>query len=323
MILTTPGINWPNCAHTSQSRSFLSFINDNVLVQHIDAPTRNKSSAILDLVLTSCGTNLFDIEISEDFGTSDHCTIHFKTALKPLISASYKNIRRNFRRADWDLFRELLSENITASDFFGSRDIDTVWHALLVSITKALDVIVPSQILPQRKNKFSSKVLSTLRHKRRCFKALREDPVYSNRVNYERSMILLHSRLEDDRMKREQHICMKPDAKTFWSFVNRYLNRKRPINSINHGSTPVKDPSRIANIFNEFFSSIFAPFPPLPEFNDNDTSSYTLANSLTNFTVSFDQTSEIINSLPSKSSVDSSGLSYRIIKNGGPMLTHY
>lgn len=94
---------------------------------------------------------MFDIEISEDFGTSDHCTIHFKTALKPLKSASYKNIRRNFRRADWDLFRELLSENITASDFFGSRDIDTVWHALLVSITKALDVIAPSQILPQRK----------------------------------------------------------------------------------------------------------------------------------------------------------------------------
>ena len=136
-------------------------------------------------------------------------------------------------------------------------------------------------------------------------------------------MILLHSRLENDRMKREQHICMNPDAKTFWSFVNRYLNRKRPINSINHGSTPVKDPSRIANIFNEFFSSIFAPFSPLPEFNDNDTSSYTLTNSLTNFTVSFDQTNKIISSLPSKSSVDPSGLSYRIIKNGGPMLTHY
>ena len=133
----------------------------------------------------------------------------------------------------------MLTENITNSDFFESRDIDIVWQALLASITKALDVIAPLRIISERKNKFSSKVLSALRHKRRCFKATRENPVYCNKVNYERAIVLLRSRLDDDRMRREQRICENPDSKIFWSFVNRFLNRRHSIDNINHDNISV------------------------------------------------------------------------------------
>ena len=82
--LNYPGIDW--FSYLSNSRNlvgeeneFLSFVNENNLVQKVHQPTRELN--ILDLCLTTNEEIISELEVCETFSTSDHNYFHFKIVI--------------------------------------------------------------------------------------------------------------------------------------------------------------------------------------------------------------------------------------------------
>ncbi|GAB0199286.1 hypothetical protein GRJ2_002394000 [Grus japonensis] len=101
-----PDICWrDNTAGHKQSRKFLERVNDKFLLQVTEEPVRR--GAILDFVLTNKEELVGDVELKSSLDCSDHEMVEFKM-LRAVRRAQSKLITLNFRRVDFDLFRDLL-----------------------------------------------------------------------------------------------------------------------------------------------------------------------------------------------------------------------
>ena len=83
-----PEIDWINSVAPPQGRLFLNFTQENFLTQHVLSATRKSSNSILDLVFSTCGTNVTNLSVNEAFGSLDHSIIQL--SVKVTISNSNK-----------------------------------------------------------------------------------------------------------------------------------------------------------------------------------------------------------------------------------------
>jgi len=89
-----------------KSRRFLECMEDNFLSQVIDTPIQG--DAILDLMLTSASELTHDVKTGGSLGCSDHALVEF-TVLRDMRKARSTVRTQNFRKAIFQLFRELVS----------------------------------------------------------------------------------------------------------------------------------------------------------------------------------------------------------------------
>ena len=94
-----------NTAAYKQSRRFLECV-DNFLLQVIEEPMRR--GAMLHLVLTNKVGLVGSVKLKGSLGCSDHETVEFKI-LRAARRVHNKLATLDFRRADFGLFRDLLS----------------------------------------------------------------------------------------------------------------------------------------------------------------------------------------------------------------------
>ncbi|GAB0177064.1 voltage-dependent L-type calcium channel subunit alpha-1C [Grus japonensis] len=101
-----PNICWrDNAAEHRQSRKFPECVDDNLLLQVIEEPTRR--GAMLDLILTNKKGLVGDVKLKGSLGCSDHEMVEFKI-LRAARRAHSELTTLDFRRADSGLFRDLL-----------------------------------------------------------------------------------------------------------------------------------------------------------------------------------------------------------------------
>ena len=315
-----PDIQWPDSTSSSQSDAFLYFLQDNFLQQHVRTPTRRASQSILDLVLTTQGTDILNLMVNEEFGSSDHSIIDFVIPTKP-IRTKKKIKRRNLRRADWARFQDLLTSSDWSS-VFNTDDIDEVWDRFCVTIHTALDSVAPIYEFTIRNSISNSKIRTALRYKRRCYKALVHDCNLSNVVAYERASAIANRAINNEITERENRVLCDTTTKSFWSYVNCRLSQPPRVNSLMLSGTVVDDLSRMSNIFNDYFASNFTVT------DSSGISRVTFVDSLEpvalhSVSVCTDDVMEILRHLPAKTSTDINDLSYKILKEGGVILaTH-
>ena len=318
-----PDIEWPLSSSTAPSDSFLNFIQENYLRQHVNLPTRKASQTILDLVLSTQGTDVSELTVNEEFrelSTSDHSIIEFCIPIGPTHTRK-KVYKRNLSKVDWSLFRQLLASSDDWMHVFGSGDIDKIWDHFLSALKSALDSVAPLKIVAVRSYMSSSQVRTALRYKRRCFKALVEESSLINIAAYERSIEIASRAIANDIIKRENRIINNTDSKEFWAYVNRRQSKNCNIDHISSSGADIDDPQSIADIFNNYFSSIFT-------LNSEINASNILVtqlnpNNLHTISISSNDINKILRLLPPKTSIDNDGLSYKILKEGGNILATY
>jgi len=103
---TTP-ICWrDNTTGQKQSRRFLEYVDNNLLLQVIEEPTNR--GAMLDIVLTSKEGLVGNVKRKGSLGCCDHEMMGFKI-LRAVSRAHSKLTALDISRADFGLFRDLLS----------------------------------------------------------------------------------------------------------------------------------------------------------------------------------------------------------------------
>jgi hypothetical protein len=315
-----PEIVWPITAGSHQSQLFLNFTQENFLTQQVTSITRKSSNAILDLVFSTCGTKINNLSVNEDFGSSDHSIIQFSININADLPNN-KRWLRNMKNADWNRFQEILQSYTEDWNLaLDTRDIEAVWANFVTSVINALDIIAPYHAVSARRFRCSSKVRTALRHKRRSYHALSNLPSISNLITYERANSIYQKVINQDTNLRENYVIKTADQRVFWSYVNRRLSTQSKINSITHEGDPVSDPQKIASIFNAYFASIYQDSHHNAPTSACHGGNYAQIHSRTPVILSFENVLKVIKRLPLKTSVDSDGLSYKIIKKGGYIL---
>ena len=94
------------------------------------------------------------------------------------------------------------------------------------------------------------------------------------------------------------------------------MSRDSCTKSLRHQGGTVVDPSEIASIFNDYFASIYCNTSSDYPINFSDSPD----NCFSRIDLQFDDLRKVLSKLPPKTSIDSDGLSYCLIKNGGPVL---
>ena len=215
-----PSINWKTLIAPSKFSPILKCISNHFMKQHITEPTRPCSSAILDLIFTTIDTNIHDISINECFGTSDHSIINFKILLPSIAVPTYYSPKRNYRKANWDIFSKFLCDTDRES-VFANQNVDATWFKFKAVLNNALDASVPYKKRNSWTMKSNPKIRTALRYTRRCHQQFKM-------LNNKDSLLrLLHAkeRLQDLVDKQiawfEEQIVSsaRQNPKIYWSYV--------------------------------------------------------------------------------------------------------
>ena len=314
-----PDINWPVNASTLQGTTFLDFCQGNFLLQHVSEPTRRASGTILDLVFTTEGTNVSNLEISEEFGSSDHSIVTFKVDFR-VTGSKKKVLRRNLHKADWDCFRNILTSHDWTS-IASNEDVNNSWQSFVDIIHLALDEVAPLRQVTLRNFISNAKIRTSLHTKRRCFRALRNNPSPENYLLYAKSIFLANEALDEYVAQRESSVVANTDPRVFWSYVNRRLANRTKLNIIKDNDVEITNPETIANCFNDYFASMFEDRQVIDSPNESHrpTTGDNRA-TLSHVEVDVHDVIKILNNLPCKNSLDNDGLSYNILKKGGSIV---
>ncbi|CAF1079274.1 unnamed protein product [Didymodactylos carnosus] len=142
----------PTKASTLEGKKFYEFAKDVQLFQIVEKPTRPKSSTGLDLIFLNNLNLVEKIEILPELCcTCDHNVVKFSITIAQLPVTQYSRKIYDYRRANWDVFRDKLAE-LDWNELVEDGELDN--RVLLVEkmILWIADFVVPYKIIVVKSN---------------------------------------------------------------------------------------------------------------------------------------------------------------------------
>jgi hypothetical protein len=253
----------------ADSARLLEFSIDNFLTQWVTNPTRGDNT--LDLIFTTDDNNIQNIEIRDNISSSDHKSVYFEliTAIKERANNQFKVL--NYKKADYmKLNRQLMDIDVTEID-----DTDTAWNAFKSDYFIAINKCIPTKTIQTRTRRptwFTKEVIRAINKRDKAYKILKNNNNQRNLDRYNKlkreikSIIRHEKRTEEIKLSRDINI----NVKKFFSYVESRKTIKSTINEIhNKDGHLVSSDKEKANIFNEYFSSVFSNSNNLTNNSDN------------------------------------------------------
>ena len=230
--------------------------------QLISEPTRfsGNSQSCIDLLFTNT-THFFNkIGTEPPLPNCDHVPI--TAVFKYKHDSSFKREVWNFKKADFDKFRCLLStspwQNVTLLD--DVNECVSMWSDMFIKIAEAC---VPHQnviIRPKDKPWMNSEIRKCINNRRKLFHKFKRSSLDSVKNDYKQLRNKIVSMAKEAKnayeVKTESILCntaTKP--KQWWSVLKREIkgSKKSEIPSIVHGTDNIHDNSKKAEGVNNYF----------------------------------------------------------------------
>jgi hypothetical protein len=238
-------------------------------IQHVKSPTRNDN--ILDLVFSNDQSIVSECLVSEPFGDlasfSDHRTVTFNIHTKPnkisscVVRKDARGKRLNFYKADWEAIMNYFTIIVWPLLFVMCVNVTDFYKIFYEHCMIAIDRYVPLFVRTPRKFIFS-KLTNTL------FSAyVRLRNRYNNgRKPLSKACMLLafcsyrNSRRRDINSVEIRRIS-KSNSKSYWSFIENRLNKRKPIRAvIDKDNITCELPDEKCSAFASFFKSVISGF---------------------------------------------------------------
>ncbi|GAB0204391.1 hypothetical protein GRJ2_002904700 [Grus japonensis] len=173
-----PDICWrDNTAEHKQSRKFLECVDDNFLLQVTEEPTRR--GAMLDLILTNKEDLVGDVTLKGGLGCSDHKMVEFRI-LRAARRVCSKLTTLNFRRADFDLFRDLLGR-IPWDKALEGRGAQDSWLIFKHHLLQAQERCIPTKRESSKNTKrppwVNKELLGKVKQKKEAYRGWKQGQV--------------------------------------------------------------------------------------------------------------------------------------------------
>jgi len=275
-------IDWTdNSAKSESSQIFLNCVDNNFLHQHISTPTRDKY--INDLFLCGNRSIIHDVEVEQNFGTSDHKII--KASIRLFVPRVVRTPRKvyQYSRGDYTNMQIKVNSVNWNSLFQKTKSVNQQWFIFKKMYNEILDEYVPSKMLkPGSRCKqpwLSNKLLQRTRKKKRKAKiAYNKSKLHVDKTN----LISIEKQYNKDMIAAKQiyEVKLANDTKNnprkFYNYVKNYTKPKSSIECLIDPVQEVKvtDDKKKAELLNSFFASVMTDEPnTLPLFTDIKTPS--------------------------------------------------
>ena len=142
-----PDIDWDTWSSTHGSSpgcAFIDVLRDNMLLQHVNIPTRARGSDnphILDLVITNDNT-IENIDYMAPLGNSDHSLLDIRYNISHQASIQPKKL--NFKKGDYIKFRKDLDIDWDSALHADSNDIESMWNSFKNIMHQAISTNIPT-----------------------------------------------------------------------------------------------------------------------------------------------------------------------------------
>lgn len=253
-----PDLDWKTEQRLDESHFFIKVLNNNFLTQVVKKETRLNN--ILDLVVVSDESIVNNVDVIEPLGASDHSIVKFYFSLNKQ-NQNCNKIRFDYFRADYDKIRQ---EVLTTdwNSIIAEQDLDKDWHSFKTVLLEIRDKLIECKIMRKVKYKWITK--SVTRDRRAKVKAWKNYVRSGKKPElYNLYQIKLNTSQKTNREAKrnfEQKLAsnIKNDNKSFYSYVRskqRVVDKIGPIK--NSVGNIVTNDVEVANIFNNYFSSVF------------------------------------------------------------------
>ena len=250
-------IKWEDYDGKGQGKLFLDCISDNIFSQHVDQATRK--SNILDLILSNEDDIVQNLEVGEEFSTSDHQVIRFDLIIsKDKVQASSKYF--NFHRADYDHMR-MMAKDIGLQDAVSGLDVINDWENVKAKILHLQEMCVPKMSRTNRRCKWvTRKTIKCRRAKKKAWEHYKKQNTPEAYENYKRKLNIStrENRKAQENFENKLSKNIKNDTKGFFSYVRNKQRSRVGVGPLKDADgNMVLDDLRGANLLNSYFSSVF------------------------------------------------------------------
>jgi len=267
-------IDWSTETSTAQNdMPFLEATRDSFLIQHVNKPTRARSSdqpALLDLFFTTNEDDIETLEVDTPIGKSDHAVVKVAYRVKPVSQAD--RYVMDFKKADFNKMRQRLS--IDWEEYFKScgDNIDEIWKKFVTLFREAENECIPRRAVKVGQKKyqypFDRKTLRIRKKKYRLWKKYvtsNDSKTYQEYCRCRNQLRRMTRKCIKDHEKRIAGNAKK-NSKVFWAYVNSKTKLKAHIPDLyakENAKLEIKANSNEdkANMLGEFFASVFTKEP--------------------------------------------------------------
>ena len=159
-------------ARSKEAKFIADIQQDSALHQLVQEPTRGSNT--LDLLFTNVGDMIGDVRVIDGIIGSDHDAIQFDVNTVRLHISRQKRYSYSFKKADFTLFRTILSKIPWGCCFF-NNNVEESWMKFKDILFSVADQCIPKVVLHTRKqtNWLSDETLKLIRKKKQLYKRVK------------------------------------------------------------------------------------------------------------------------------------------------------
>ena len=267
-------INWEtgDCSRPLE-QIFIDTINDNLLHQIIDIPTRGAN--ILDLAFLGDPSSIDDYDIIPGIGNSDHKIV--KIELRCLIPRVARAKRKIFLYSQGNY--EDLDQNLSTFNWeetFRHKSINDNWEAFKEIYQENIETYIPSKMVKPGQRllfpwvKYKSVKKAKRNHREAQVKArksgLLADQYLLEETKKETDTAVLAAKAHYENKLTHQ---IKEDPKRFFNYTRHFTKSTSTVDVLQHEGLKVTDDETKAELLNSFFVSVTTDEPPLEPHHHN------------------------------------------------------
>ena len=251
---------------TPEGIKMKQFVEANDFIVHIKESTRitENSQTILDQFISNIPNMVKSVSVFPPVSTNDHCTITMELNFRTPKALSYKRTMWDFKKANFDQFREALASCDWQECFTDVEDIDTateLWTTKLLTVAKEMIPNKEVTIRPNDKPWYTNILRQLCRKKDRLFKKAKQINSPESWEKYKRIRNQYFNEISDakklyDSNKYQMLVDEKNSSKKWWSLLKQVQKSNdviETIPAIHTGGDILTDSKDKAEAFNVFF----------------------------------------------------------------------
>ena len=312
-----PVSKWGEPIRSNTGTDLYNNLLESSLHQFVNKPTRGAN--ILDLVIATSENLVNDIQIGDEFSSSDHRVVTFNLRYaENNIKSSYEKVP-DYRRADYVKLKRIMSRN-DWEPVMRASSVHDAWQMFVDQINNAVNICIPMRdrrplktSKPNWWNRDIKNALTVRKHAHQRYKTTKTVEAMNEYHNSRRNCKRL---IKQSKKNHEEHIAniSKSNPKEFYSYI-----RKKKVISPTIGPLALSngehtnDEKKMSELLNTYFTSVLTientnTLPVASSRNINND------NEINSITVTESEVRNAINKLKITKSPGPEKLSPRVIK---------
>ena len=253
-----PNINWDTHDADAAGGLLLEVILNNFWTQYVSSATRGNN--ILDLVISSEETMIHNLSIDEHLANSDHNIVSFRLVIETEIKTNRQG-RYDYNKTNYNQLLDSL-KSLDWDKKLSNFSVEEMWCTFKEYLMHEANNCTPTvKNRAVRYPKWMTREARRARnYKYKMWKRFQGSQSYNDKIEYKRALNIATSTFRDAKRHFEVKLSRecKTNPKSFYAYVRSKSKTKDKVWPLkdNNGNLVVED-SKICNLLNDFFSSVF------------------------------------------------------------------